>query len=244
MLNEMINPKILVIPDIHGRNFWNEAVQKYPQVEIIFLGDYLDPYPNEKISKYLALENFKEILEFAKNNDNCQLLLGNHDMDYILEVEGSRKDIINASYIRSLFLNNIELFDFATIKEINNKINLFSHAPILLEWVKEINETTDAEKLVDKLNLSLINIEKKNIKFLKNINHISTYRGGKHKWGSPIWCDVREVIYNQGSFLSGIDFNIFGHTQLENSIIEENYACLDTRQAYLIDTKGKIIELK
>lgn len=244
MLNEIINPKILVIPDIHGRTFWKGAVKEYPDINTIFLGDYLDPYPYERISKYQAIENFKEILEFAKNNENCQLLLGNHDIDYILEIDGSRKDTINASYIRSLFLNNIELFDLATLKEINNKTYLFSHAPILLEWVKEINETTDAEKLVDKLNLSLINIEKKNIKFLKNINHISTYRGGKHKWGSPIWCDVREIIYNKGSFLSGIDVNTFGHTQLDNSIIEENYACLDTRHAYLIDSKGKIIELK
>ena len=240
MLNELMNPAILVIPDIHGRIFWKEAVQNYPNVDIIFLGDYLDPYPYERISKYQAIENFKEILEFAKNNDNCQLLLGNHDMDYILEVEGSRKDIINASYIRSLFLNNIELFDLATIKEFNNKIYLFSHAPILLEWVKEINETTDAEKLADKLNLSLINIEKNNIQFKKKINHFSTYRGGNNNWGSPIWCDVREIIYNHGSFLSGIDVNIFGHTQLENSIIEENYACLDCRKAFIITEKGEI----
>ncbi|MDE5880282.1 MAG: hypothetical protein K2H60_01000 [Muribaculaceae bacterium] len=40
---------IIVIPDLHGRTFWKEAVEKYPDADTIFLGDYLDPYPNEGI---------------------------------------------------------------------------------------------------------------------------------------------------------------------------------------------------
>ena len=41
--------KILVVPDIHGESFWKEPILKYiEQVDrIIFLGDYLDPYPEE-----------------------------------------------------------------------------------------------------------------------------------------------------------------------------------------------------
>ena len=34
---------ILIIPDIHGRTFWKECI-KCECDEIIFLGDYLDPY--------------------------------------------------------------------------------------------------------------------------------------------------------------------------------------------------------
>ena len=34
--------KILLIPDIHGRDFWKKA--KDFEGEIVFLGDYLDPY--------------------------------------------------------------------------------------------------------------------------------------------------------------------------------------------------------
>ena len=41
----MINPKILILPDIHGRTFYQkalcEAVDK--GAEIVCLGDYLDP---------------------------------------------------------------------------------------------------------------------------------------------------------------------------------------------------------
>ena len=39
--------EIIIIPDVHGRTFWREAIEKYRNKEntqIIFLGDYLDPY--------------------------------------------------------------------------------------------------------------------------------------------------------------------------------------------------------
>ena len=44
----MINPKILILPDIHGRKFYQKAlaVAVDKGVEIVCLGDYLDPYPD------------------------------------------------------------------------------------------------------------------------------------------------------------------------------------------------------
>ena len=48
---------ILIIPDVHGREFWKEA-KDYPG-KIVFLGDYLDPYTYyEGITTEQALENF------------------------------------------------------------------------------------------------------------------------------------------------------------------------------------------
>ena len=79
-----MNNKILVLPDIHGRRFWKkpcENIEDYDKV--IFLGDYLDPYDFEGITVIDAIKNFKEIIEFKKNNvDKVILLLGNHDMPY------------------------------------------------------------------------------------------------------------------------------------------------------------------
>ena len=68
---------ILVIPDIHGRNFWKEAVEKsIDKVEkIIFLGDYLDPYPWEGITRKEAIANFQEIIDFKKENKDKVVLL-------------------------------------------------------------------------------------------------------------------------------------------------------------------------
>ena len=52
-------PIILIIPDIHGRLFWISATKKYPDLPVIFLGDYLDPYTYyEEILPSEALANF------------------------------------------------------------------------------------------------------------------------------------------------------------------------------------------
>ena len=57
---------ILIIAVIHGRNFWKKAVEEnIDKVEkIIFLGDYLDPYPWEGITRKDAIRNFEEIINF------------------------------------------------------------------------------------------------------------------------------------------------------------------------------------
>ena len=42
---------MIVIPDVHGRTFWRQAVNEYLGKEhILFLGDYLDPYTYEGIT--------------------------------------------------------------------------------------------------------------------------------------------------------------------------------------------------
>ena len=77
-------PILLIIPDIHGRLFWISSTRKYPDLPVIFLGDYLDPYTHyEDILPSEALANFKEILDFKKANmERVTLLLGNHDIHY------------------------------------------------------------------------------------------------------------------------------------------------------------------
>ena len=52
---------ILIIPDIHGRDFWKKAVDSKGYDKIIFLGDYTDPYDFEGITEETAVENFKYI---------------------------------------------------------------------------------------------------------------------------------------------------------------------------------------
>lgn len=78
------NPILLIIPDIHGRLFWISSTRKYPDLPVIFLGDYLDPYTHyEGILPSEALANFKEIIDFKKANmERVTLLLGNHDIHY------------------------------------------------------------------------------------------------------------------------------------------------------------------
>lgn len=69
--------KIMIVPDTHGRDFWKQAIDSDAD-KIIFLGDYLDHYPDES-TYYHDIANFLEILDFKKNNpDKVILLLGNH----------------------------------------------------------------------------------------------------------------------------------------------------------------------
>ena len=77
--------KILVLPDIHGRTFWRSAVERADSCDrVVFLGDYLDPYGFEGIAVSDAVENFREIIGFAKQHPGkVVMLLGNHDMDCI-----------------------------------------------------------------------------------------------------------------------------------------------------------------
>ena len=79
---------IIIIPDIHGRDFWEEATARFPEGQFVFHGDYLDPYYIDEILNHItsesALNNFQEILAFAKDNPGrVTLLLGNHDMKQI-----------------------------------------------------------------------------------------------------------------------------------------------------------------
>lgn len=79
------NVKVLIIPDVHGRDFWKEPVMKAlneTDARIVFLGDYLDPYKQDFDHNHYqetAIGNFNEIINLKKENKNrVNLLLGNH----------------------------------------------------------------------------------------------------------------------------------------------------------------------
>lgn len=224
---------ILVIPDVHGRTFWADAIEKYPDAEVIFLGDYLDPYPVEKITPEEAIANFKRILCYAKTHSNCQLLFGNHDLHYLCNFgEACRLDYNNAAEIHYLLIDNLPMFQLAVLRQFNDKKVVFSHAPILTDWVEEVGETTDVNLLVRRLN-SVIGVVCANPWTVEDyIGQMSIYRGGYDNVGSPVWADVAEIKDN---LLPTADYFVFGHTQqLKGPIITPKWACLDCRKAFLI----------
>ena len=78
--------EILIIPDVHGRDFWKEAVVSQDYEKVVFLGDYSDPYDIEGITDDVAIDNFKSIIDYKQQNpDKVVLLLGNHDLHYYSE---------------------------------------------------------------------------------------------------------------------------------------------------------------
>ena len=46
--------KLTIIPDVHGRPFWRDAVKDavkdVADTPVVFLGDYLDPYPQDMVT--------------------------------------------------------------------------------------------------------------------------------------------------------------------------------------------------
>lgn len=234
---------IIVIPDIHGRKFWRQAVELYPDCDTIFLGDYLDPYPLEGIDREKALDNFEEIITHAHSHPNCHLLLGNHDLHYLCDFgESCRLDRRNAPVIRQLLAENLSLFAIATLREIDGKRVLFSHAPILTQWLETIGEEGDLDTVVDNLNALVPDIVELPWKAAAILGHISAYRGGYDPVGSAVWADLRETT--DENIIRTADFSVFGHTQQATKpTITPRFACLDVRRAFRLTPDLRIIAL-
>lgn len=247
--------KVLIISDVHARTFWKEATEKYDQEcdKIIFLGDYVDPYPDEGITRKQAIQILKEIIEYKKNNkDKTILLLGNHDAHYFIKnfPRSSRFDSSHAYKIREIYLPNKSLFKLAHKEIIDDKKYLFTHAGLINSWV-ERNKNIIGEPSVESLN-NLLDL-KIGIKALSNISNYRTWLGEES--GSILWSDVREkidieksketsVIPNEDSIVEGYDYQIFGHTQLaEEPIITDKWACLDCRKAFILDEDGVLTQV-
>ena len=59
--------KLTIIPDVLGRPFWRDAVKDVADTPVIFLGDYLDPYPQDMVTWEDALQGLHDIIELKKS---------------------------------------------------------------------------------------------------------------------------------------------------------------------------------
>ena len=258
--------KILVIPDIHSRNFWRKTVDDYISEvsKIIFLGDYLDLYPEELEYApeliecrdfYDAQSNLNilnDIISLKKNKPNKYILLtGNHTDSYIWSNfnAATRTDNKNWEKYHKFFSQNLEYFNLVWIE--NNTI--FSHAGISEGWAEavavELSLTINLNNPIIKsiakylFNINLNNISDK--KFIELLGDISYYREGSSYYGSCEWADLREHINHYQTEVQekivplGEDgiYQVFGHTQLKAPLITDKWACLDCRQGFIFDTE-------
>ena len=243
----------LIISDVHGRSFWKDAVEKYGDKvdKIDAIGDYLDPYPWEGITRKEAIRNFQEIIDFKKENkDKVILLLGNHCLHYVDKKNfytRPRYDSSNAYHITEMFRSNMSLFQLAYEEYINEKRYLFTHAGLLPQWYENHKELI-GELTVDNLN-SLLHTPQG----IRSLCEVSRYRGGWDKYGSIVWCDVSEMTAEtqRSKEVDGLSVNdklpweyqIFGHSQQEKyPIITKEFACIDCRKAFILTDEGIIEE--
>lgn len=225
--------KVLIIPDVHGRPFWHYAKDHVDEYDkIIFLGDYLDPYSYEGITEERALDEFKDIIQFKKDNmDKVELLIGNHDESYIWLTPGyhDRHDYEREEEINKLFNDNYKLFRTAYLID----KYLFSHAGIYQEWLDTIHL-----KLEDILN-SDISFWNGKFQFL---DYVSYNRGGRDNVSSCVWADINDL--QDINLVKGY-YHIFGHTQMVSKPLINNldeWACLDVRKPFVLDLETNKIE--
>ena len=258
--------KILCIPDIHCRKFWRKCISDNIEKvdKVIFLGDYLDPYPDEidksptlmECTSFYDLESnlkmLNDIFSLKKNEpDKYILLTGNHTDSYIWTKFSSatRTDYKNWKDYHKFFSENLNYFNFVYTE--NDMI--FSHAGISEGWAEEFlyhymdydeNVSLEKDSLVFETATVLKDTPLKNfnIHYIKAISNISHYRGGDMFYGSCEWADLREhidKIWGNGTIRpkgeNGI-YQIFGHTQVRKPIITDKWACLDCRKGFIIDT--------
>ena len=216
--------KVLVLGDLHCREFWKDAVKDW-NGPIVFLGDYVDPYPYEwdedeqmpnPVDYLLEVINFKDC-----NPDRVTLLIGNHDYHYIdMLLDGSRKNYSLQEKLNDLYITDKDYFQIA--KQIDD--TLFTHAGVTRDWLKRHDlklPTNDADLYLNEIYKTAPDI----------FWEMSWERGGWNSTGSPIWYDIREFDVEPDFF------EVFGHTQLkDNPFKRDNWACLDVRRPFIVDT--------
>jgi hypothetical protein len=220
--------EILIIPDIHGRTFWKPALNY--NGEIIFLGDYIDPYPEEGITTADAYCSLNEIVEFKKQNpDRVTLLIGNHELQYYDEkFQCSRFSERYYERYHKILTDEATAGLFQVCKQIDNY--LFIHAGITKNWY--------GLHLAELQSMGSSLEEQVNRLFIQNPEsffEISYYRGGFNQSGSPLWADARELFSEFKHFDNKIT-QIIGHTQISSDepIMRDNIWLLDNRELYIL----------
>jgi hypothetical protein len=242
----MANRRILTIGDLHGRSIWKEKLfgsttdfnhwskkvivnakeafeTDYPLHQwdkVIFIGDYADSFT---VSNVEILQNLKDlILLKTEYQDKIILLLGNHDVQYIVTNQicsGYRAEMRPDLY--QVFNDNLHLFQMAYYEdglEIEGRKNrkvLWTHAGVTEGWLSTIEGTFLNEK--HKKHIILRDYVGSRVDEmieiawqlrLRQLFSVDTDSGGVDRWAGPLW--VRPGTL-QWESLSGFD-QIIGHT--------------------------------
>lgn len=238
-----MNTPIIIIPDIHGRDFWRWTVaQRKEEDTLIFLGDYLDPYENEWIYWSDAYKGLLDIIALKRENpEKVVLLLGNHDLHYLFpNLRGSRYNEYQAEKIRKTFEDNMDCFQMAAECEIGERRYLFSHAGVNKVWVEKY---ADLFGPVEKITADTFNRLMFKDEFVGSLGDISSFRWGSDPAGSMVWADVEEFEWTEARLPDVIQ--VFGHTLQDNGprIIDHSIYCLDCKKGFMLDALGEMQQI-
>lgn len=245
------NMKVLSLGDIHGRDKWmfhthgspyefnlwkisvengapadNEFWNEFPYMEydkIVFVGDYVDSF---ELGNKVILRNLENIIFFKKMlPDKVVLLLGNHDVQYIVQNEicsGYRSEM--RPDLANLFNDNKDIFQLAYQVNSEKGVHLWTHAGVTREWLRDTKREIFSPKY--RLYPVIEEYENSDIADLLNILweirndrifNIDAHSGGFDLWAGPIW--VRPDILSH-FYIEGVN-QIVGHTPHKAIRIDE-----------------------
>lgn len=235
-----MNTPIIIIPDIHGRDFWRWTVtHRKEEDSVVFLGDYLDPYEDEWIYWSDAYKGLLDIIELKRANpEKVVLLLGNHDLHYLFPgIRGSRYNEYQAEKIRKTFQENLDCFQMAAESEIDGHRYLFTHAGVNKVWAEKYAGLFGP---VEKITAETFNRLMFKDEFVGALSDISMFRWGRDNAGSMVWADVEEFEWSEARLPNVIQ--VFGHTLQDNGprVIDNSAYCLDCRRTFCLDASGVI----
>lgn len=236
------NKKLIAVGDIHGRDIWkdkffgstydfqnwvtrdlangieNEMADLYPFYKwdkIIFIGDYVDSFT---VSNVEMKKNLEDIILFKKAYpDKIVLILGNHDIQYIVsghQCSGYRPVMRPDLY--QIFNENYDLFEMAHIVETTpGNPTLFTHAGVTKGWEAQLRAAFEnthshkwqlfAEHAQSRID-NLINVAWKfEIPELFNVDRDS---GGVSKYAGCLWVRPQKL---QANAIDVYD-QVVGHT--------------------------------
>src|ERR1700733_15411023 len=136
--------KHIVIGDLHGKDCWKEVnVSNYDKV--VFIGDYVDHWnlPDQAITR-----NLLKIIDLKKKHPKTvELLLGNHDVQYLhypnFLCSGFRPQM--KRLLAGIFNDNRELFKVAY----QRGRHLFTHAGATNVWYNEFLKLPIVRQITD-----------------------------------------------------------------------------------------------
>lgn len=247
--------KTIYIGDIHGRDVWEEIVEKHDDADnIVFIGDYFDSF---FIPAVTQLDNVKKIVEFKKKQEldptkKVYLLIGNHDIHYWPGI----KDRGSTSGFQATMMFQYEQFFRENEKHFQMSVlignRLCTHAGVSNEFLKDVGfwkqDNADESVISDYLN-DLFHYKPNEFTFSGSYDRtgISPNGYGDDDWQSPIWIRPTSLQrVNKKTDLKKNYIQIVGHTQQDHIDIKGKttggkYYYIDTLPSgeYLIDTDGE-----
>lgn len=164
--------KVLVIPDQHGQDTWKTLITTFKgnYDHIVFLGDYIDNFLDDYKGQF-GINNFLEIVNFARTNENVHLCIGNHDLATFSE---SRSGYGNCSGFQydfakehhKMFTENIDILNACVLID----GVLFSHAGVSQFWYNKIVGYYNDKHKFDKVPKELMTEYEHWVDVEKNIN--------------------------------------------------------------------------